>query len=205
MYGIEKPIILCIVGSTGTGKDTIRELLKEKGGYTSIVSLTDRLMRLEDKNKKEHRFVSKDKFSEIAKTKEILAPTTYCGNRYGILMDDIVKAKLSNKIPIFIVEPTGVYWLKEHENALGFKTVVAFLDIPEKERRLRCCNRSDYKQVFDERLETDRELFDDFKNTKGYIDITCNQDSWTNARQIDSIVETYINRLRRKVLEQKSV
>lgn len=200
-----RTLIVCIAGATGSGKDTVRKILIKSGAYVPIVSLTDRPMRIEDKNKREHKFVSKDKFSEIEKTKKILAPTEYCGNRYGILMDDIIMAKLANKIPAYVVEPSGVYWLKEHEDELGLKVVVAFLDIPEKERRLRCCSRSDFESVFDARCETDRELFGKFKDTKDCIDITCSQDSRTNARQINNLVETAINKLRNSVELQESI
>ena len=59
---MSRKIVLCIVGSTGSGKDTVRKILIKSGAYVPIVSLTDRPMRVEDKNKREHKFVSKDKF-----------------------------------------------------------------------------------------------------------------------------------------------
>ena len=57
-----KPVIIAIVGASGSGKTHMAEFLRNKLNIPTIVSYTTRPKRSWEKEGIEHHFISKDKF-----------------------------------------------------------------------------------------------------------------------------------------------
>lgn len=55
-----KPLIICIIGASGSGKTTASMILQKQFGWNAIVSYTTRPMRKGEINGKDHWFVKKD-------------------------------------------------------------------------------------------------------------------------------------------------
>ena len=62
-----KKTIICLVGKTGTGKDTIAKFLYETFGIESICSYTTRPKRDYEINGVEHYFIDKEKMAYLRK------------------------------------------------------------------------------------------------------------------------------------------
>ena len=68
---MSKKTIIAIVGETGVGKDTVANLLP----YPKVCSYTDRRIRADETNGKQHWFVSKTVMDELEKRKDDLIDT----------------------------------------------------------------------------------------------------------------------------------
>ncbi|MCE7699967.1 MAG: DUF4406 domain-containing protein [Methanobacterium paludis] len=85
-----RPKILVIVGKSGSGKSTIAEYIQNQYGIRMIQSHTDRPKR--DANDTGHTFHSKDEY-DMLKADEMIATTTWNGNRYCCLHSDVSEDK----------------------------------------------------------------------------------------------------------------
>ena len=95
---MNKKKLYCIIGETGSGKDTLVERLKSEfpGKYRSVVSYTNREKRDTETDGIEHYFVSKEEFAKKYKTcrNDIVAYTKIAnesgeGYEYMALIEDV--------------------------------------------------------------------------------------------------------------------
>ena len=68
--------VIILTGKSCSGKDSIKREL-EKRGYKSIVSYTSRSMRVGEREGREYKFVSKNKFINMISNNEMLEYRTY--------------------------------------------------------------------------------------------------------------------------------
>lgn len=81
-----KPIIICIVGASGTGKTTLTLGLKQKYNIHTLISYTTRPMRPKETQGVEHKFVTEFSKSD---TDEVLAYAVYGGYQYWTLASQV--------------------------------------------------------------------------------------------------------------------
>ena len=74
-----RPLIVCIVGASGSGKTTASMILQKQFGWNAIVSCTTRPMRKGEKDGKDHWFVKKD---QIPPKSKMCAYTQFGGYEY---------------------------------------------------------------------------------------------------------------------------
>lgn len=74
-----KPLIICIVGASGSGKTTASMILQQQFGWNAIVSYTTRPMRKGEINGKDHWFVKKD---QVPPQNRMCAYTQFGGYEY---------------------------------------------------------------------------------------------------------------------------
>lgn len=74
-----KPLIICIVGVSGSGKTTASMMLQQQFGWNAIVSYTTRPMRKGEKNGRDHWFVKQD---QIPLKNRMCAYTQFGGYEY---------------------------------------------------------------------------------------------------------------------------
>lgn len=74
-----KPVIICIVGASGSGKTTASMILQKQFGWNAIVSYTTRPMRQGEKNGVDHWFV---KSSQVPDKSKMCAYTKFGGYEY---------------------------------------------------------------------------------------------------------------------------
>lgn len=74
-----KPLIICIVGASGSGKTTASMMLQQQFGWNAIVSYTTRPMRKGEKNGRDHWFVKQD---QMPPKNQMCAYTQFGGYEY---------------------------------------------------------------------------------------------------------------------------
>lgn len=162
-----KKTIFCILGESGSGKDTLVEYtLKEfKLNLKPVLSYTDRPMRDGEQNGKEHIFLSKEEMTEFLKSnkKDIAAYTQIgeTGYRYCAMTSVI------DRSDIYIIDPNG---LKEFKERTGdrYNIISIYIDCPLKERRKRTEKRGDSVDKFEARVAAESNQFAKFREEHGY-------------------------------------
>ena len=100
-----KPIIICIVGHSGSGKSMIAEALEQYCDIPMIRSYTDRLPRTPDETS--HTFLSKEEFNLLDKN-DMIAHTQFGEHRYACLHKDV------SPVCSYVLDPTGLIYLKDN-------------------------------------------------------------------------------------------
>lgn len=164
---VPKKTIFCILGESGSGKDTLVEYtLKEfKLDLKPVLSYTDRPIRPGEQQGKEHIFLSKDKMTALLDSykKDIAAYTKIgeTGYRYCATTTTI------NKSDIYIIDPNGLKDLKERTSN-RYNIVAIYIDCPLEERRKRTQKRGDEAIRFESRVAAESEQFSKFREEHGY-------------------------------------
>ena len=100
-----KPIIICIVGPSGSGKSMIAEALEQYCDIPMIRSYTDRPPRTPDETS--HTFLSKEEFDLLDKN-DMIAFTKWSEYRYACLHKDV------SPVCSYVLDPTGLIYLKDN-------------------------------------------------------------------------------------------
>lgn len=95
-------IVFAVVGASGSGKTCFTKYLEKHYGYHRIVTNTTRDPRDREVQDVDYHFLSIDDFNK----KDIIAPTKYDGNYYGISEADF-EDSLENKKSIVVVDEFG--------------------------------------------------------------------------------------------------
>lgn len=164
---VPKKTIFCILGESGSGKDTLVEYtLKEfKLDLKPVLSYTDRPIRQGEQNGKEHIFLSKEEMTEFLNSnkKDIAAYTQIgeTGYRYCAMTSVI------DRSDIYIIDPNG---LKEFKERTGdrYNIVSIYIDCPLQERRKRAEKRGDDVAKFEARVAAESNQFAKFREEHGY-------------------------------------
>lgn len=164
---VPKKTIFCILGESGSGKDTLVEYtLKEfKLDLKPVLSYTDRPIRQGEQNGKEHIFLSKEEMTEFLNSnkKDIAAYTQIgeTGYRYCAMTSVI------DRSDIYIIDPNG---LKEFKERTGdrYNIVSIYIDCPLTERRKRAEKRGDAASKFEARVDAESNQFAKFREEHGY-------------------------------------
>lgn len=99
------PIILCIVGQSGSGKSTVSDYISDMYGWRLIESRTTRPPRTPDETG--HTFVSEEEFDSYDKD-EMIAYTTFGIAKYCCLKQDVHLRSL------YVIDEFGLCYLKYH-------------------------------------------------------------------------------------------
>lgn len=154
--------IIAIVGKTATGKDTVARHLQEKYGIEPIVSFTTRPKRENEVDGREHYFITGEKMNElISRPGQLLAYTKFPKTGYEYCATTEVLDK--DRVYSYIIDPPGIEWLKAHRQDVSLSIIA--LDAPEEAIRSHALNRGDNPQAVEDRLDSEREIFDSFLNS----------------------------------------
>lgn len=168
--------ILFIVGKTRSGKDTIAKELEKMHIMKPIVSYTTRPKRDNETNGVEHWFITKEEMEVIKTTQSMIAYTI--NEKTGIEYCATIQSLSPDQDYTYIINPDGIKWFLSKFNVfddLFFK--VLYVDCPENVIKERGQERNDDPEVFNKRLDSEREEFDDFRDNWGstidyFIDTT---------------------------------
>lgn len=185
-----KKTIFCILGESGSGKDTLVEYtLKEfKLDLKPVLSYTDRPIRQGEQNGKEHIFLSKEEMTEFLNSnkKDIAAYTQIgeTGYRYCAMTSVI------DRSDIYIIDPNG---LKEFKERTGdrYNIVSIYIDCPLKERRKRTEGRSDAASKFEARVAAESGQFAKFREEHGYDHVIDNGSMSTIYRSAMTLADIF--------------
>ena len=184
-----KPKLICVLGETGSGKDTIvnNAINQSLFDIKKVCSYTDRPVRDGEINGVEHYFISTEEFDKLKETRkdDILAYTRiknpnqidYAGYQYMALADELEKAH------IYIIDYNGLKFLKEkYKDKIDIVTVYIYASFFTRLRRAKA-KRSDFKTEFKKRVKAEKEQFKEFKKLKLY-DYKIRNDNWHLDRAV---------------------
>lgn len=135
--------LLCILGKTACGKDSIVKKLCERTKLTAITSYTTRPRRENEEDT--HIFTTEDVFSQMQAEGEIAAYTEISGYHYWTTIDQLYKNDL------YIIDYQGLQVLQEL-NLPNLRIVSVFINVPDKIREERALKkRKDDRFVFRKR------------------------------------------------------
>lgn len=161
--------IICIIGQTGTGKDTFAKNLRDTLGIPILCSYTTRKIRDSEEDGREHWFISKEKMEELKKS-PLLGYTI--NDKTGIeycLPLEALEGSRSNR-NIYIINPNGLrylYYMIYYYHLSHLRIFTIFLHHPGKDFITdRVLKRGDDYETFDKRYESERIEFQDFEESK---------------------------------------
>ena len=100
-----KPLIICIVGESGTGKTLIADYVQKKYDVPMIMSYTDRPKR--SPNEGGHTFVTKEEYDEF-KLEDMIAHTVFGEFRYCCLRQNVQPRNT------YVIDEGGLTYLEYH-------------------------------------------------------------------------------------------
>lgn len=154
---MKKKRIICVVGKTCRGKDTLAKRINKEMKIPMVCSYTTRGMRDDDIEGISHYFVTDERMEEILKTEHILAHVKkksgvqYCATLESIQSDEV----------IYIIDPAGVQYLKDNFKD-QVELIVVELWAKDKDIENRVIERGDDWQTYTQRIEDEKEEFDGF-------------------------------------------
>ena len=113
-----KPLIICIVGASGSGKTTASMILQQQFGWNAIVSYTTRPKRKGEVNGKDHWFVRKD---QVPPKSRMCAYTVFGGYEYWTEWNQFMTLFPS----VYVIDEKGLVNLQSHETSPFPFTLVA--------------------------------------------------------------------------------
>jgi guanylate kinase len=109
-----KPLLIILSGLSGAGKDSVLTGLKKSAcQFESIVTITTRPRRFNEKDGVHYTFVSPARFQEMVDTNQMLEWANVYGNRYGAPREAVKKALADGKDVIIKVDVQGAAWYKK--------------------------------------------------------------------------------------------
>lgn len=130
-------IIVCLVGKSGSGKDTLARKLADKEGWHNVVSCTTRPRREYEVEGKDYYFLTDEEFAQKVLNGDLLEATYFNTWHYGTM-----KSVLQEGVNVGVWNPEGYDCLKEtvkfdHDIIL----LAYYLNCRDKTRLLRQLNR----------------------------------------------------------------
>lgn len=155
--------IICVVGRTCSGKDTLVQKLIDLFplDFVPFISYTDRPMRMSETNGKEHWFMTKEGFTKMMEETKPLAYTQIKskenpdGYRYMCTEDQVGKCNL------YVIDPKGIYYILNNFDNIDLRIIYVMAD--EEVREERAKSRSDYTTEYKKRCEQEDEQFSKFE------------------------------------------
>lgn len=131
------PLLIVISGPSGAGKDTVVQLMKERGlPFHFVVTATTRPRRANEVDGKDYFFVSKEEFARMIEQNELIEYAIVYGDYKGIPKSQVREALASGKDVVMRVDVQGAETVRK----LAPEALLIFITTEngeELERRLR--------------------------------------------------------------------
>ena len=142
----QRPLLIVLSGPSGVGKDAILSRMREsKCPLEYIVTVTTRPRRARERDNKDYRFISTEKFHAMIEHDELLEWANVYGNLYGVPKEPIRQALESGKDTIVKVDVQGAATLKK----ILPQAVFIFLIPPSMEELMLRLNQRHTELPFD--------------------------------------------------------
>lgn len=183
--------LICIVGETASGKDTIARIFKEKYGLKAVCSYTTREPRPGETYGEEHYFVSKEEFDKIRDTRRIVAYTKIESPKSGVegyeyctTYDECLQSD------IYVIDPKGIEYLQSNFPEIQLSIIYIYAD--KDVRKMRALRRDPRgEKAFDDRYANEHEDFQRFMD-EGDWNFLIENNSLSNFElelRVDNIME----------------
>ena len=144
-------VLLCLMGRTASGKDTLANKLCERTGLKQVISYTTRERRKNEGNT--HIFISDAEYQALEDSGQIAAFTQIGPHKYCCTIEQLYEND------IYVIDPIGVQHLREL-NLPNLKLVTIFINVPDDVRKDRALNkRQDDRRAFAQRDFAERDQF----------------------------------------------
>ena len=144
-------VLLCLMGRTASGKDTLANKLCERTGLKQIISYTTRERRVNEGNT--HIFISDAEYQALEDSGRIAAFTQIGPYKYCCTIDQLYDND------VYVIDPEGVNHLREL-NLPNLRLVTIFVNVPDDIRKDRALNkRRDDRLAFAKRDMAERDQF----------------------------------------------
>jgi guanylate kinase len=145
--------LLCVLGKTASGKDSLVNKLCERTKLKQIISYTTRPRRINEGNT--HIFVGEDDFEQMYEDGVVAAFTQIGEYKYWTTVDQL------EDTDVYIIDYEGIKTLREL-NLPNLRLVSVYINTPDKIREERALNkRKDDKSKFRTRDFAERQQFRD--------------------------------------------
>lgn len=173
--------MICLVGKSCTGKDTILKEMLSGFNYKPVVTYTTRPPRPGEVDGVDYHFIDKSQFRRM-KIQGFFAETTSYNVATGETWYYGTRLKDLNDDSIIILNPEGLRTLKENKDL----NIVSFLITAKEETlRERLKKRGDNPEEAERRLEADR---NDFKDINDLIDFSLSNDLGIDVANIANLI-----------------
>lgn len=149
-----KHVLMCIMGESACGKDTLVNELCKRNGWTQLISYTTRPQRRNEGAT--HIFVDTDIYMAMKENNEIAAYTYINNNHYWSTIDQLYDSDF------YIIDPSGIASLKEL-NLPNLRIVTVYINVPEDIRKERAMKRGDDVVIYKARYFSERNQFREMK------------------------------------------
>ena len=146
--------LICIMGESSCGKDSLVSKLCEKTGHTAICSYTTRLRRKGEGDT--HIFVDDSMYEEMLSEDKIAAFTEISSFKYWTTTDQLYQNSY------YIIDPIGLKTLKSL-NLPNLRIISIYINVPESIRKERAMQRGDNLDVYRKRCLSERDQFRQMK------------------------------------------
>lgn len=144
-------VLICLMGKTASGKDTLANKLCERAGLRQIVSYTTRERRTNEGDT--HIFITEEEYQSLENSGQIATFTQIGQYKYCCTVDQLYEND------VYIIDPIGIQHLREL-NLPNIRLVTVYVNTPDDVRKDRAINkRGDDKFAFMKRDMAEREQF----------------------------------------------
>lgn len=153
--------IVCIIGKSGAGKDTVLNSIidKEYDRIRPVVTYTTRPKRANECNGREYNFVSQDDFNKMKAENKVIESRTYHTIKGDWTYFTCESCFADNFCNLMIATPEAVDKLYDYFDADEINVI--YLTLDDKKRLLRCIERESVQKCPDYREICRRYLADD--------------------------------------------
>jgi guanylate kinase len=147
----DEHVLLCVMGRSASGKDTLVQKLCERTGLKQIISYTTRERRVNEGDT--HIFITDEEYIRMEAENQIAAFTQIGQYKYCCT----VKQLYENNI--YVIDPAGIKHLRKL-NLPNLRLVTVFINVPDDVREYRALNlRNDDKIKWRVRNRNESEQF----------------------------------------------
>lgn len=147
----DEHVLLCVMGRSASGKDTLVQKLCERTGLKQIISYTTRGRRVGEGDT--HIFITNEEYNQLNADGKIAAFTQIGTDRYCCTIDQLYESD------VYVIDPIGVKHLREL-NLPNLRLVTVFINVPDSIREDRALNkRGDDKMKWRVRNRNESEQF----------------------------------------------
>ena len=183
-------VLICLMGRTASGKDTLANKLCERTGLRQVISYTTRERRANEGDT--HIFISNEEYQALENSGDIATFTQIGPHRYCCTVDQLYTND------VYVIDPIGIQNLRKLDLP-NLRLVTVYINTPDDIRKERALNkRGDDRLVFMKRDVAEREQFRsmlrsaDFDYAISNIDVS---KAYSVLRWISQVEGTWKNNL----------
>jgi guanylate kinase len=171
----DEHVLLCILGRSASGKDTLVNRLCERTGLKQIISYTTRERRENEGDT--HIFITNEQYNDLEQSGQIAAFTQIGRYKYCCTINQLYEND------IYVIDWEGVNSLRKL-NLPNLRLVTVFINVPDDVREERALkNRGDDRVKWRERNIAERDQFRNMLRNADF-DYSVSNISFANAYSI---------------------